>query len=111
MHSHYDVPASYIGLTLLSAYSTAIGTSYAVESNGDNIFLPVWACLCGISSSGGTTVINKIYSPLADIQDGFDLEWSDKTTGLSREKVQLERDEHGRISRQSYSNPCANCSS
>jgi len=88
----YDLPASYIGTTLLSAYSTAIGTAFKIDSgNEDFIYLPVWACLCGISSSGGTTAINKIYQPLFNIQSQFDYEWQEKTKGLSREKVTFER--------------------
>ena len=83
----YDLPPSYLGLTLLSAYSTAIGTAYKIDSGGDYLFLPVWGCLCGISSSGGTTAINKIYDPLFKIQEDLDREWSEKTKGASRDQV------------------------
>lgn len=94
LNKAYDLPPSYIGLTLLSAYSTAIGTSYKIDSgNGDYIFLPVWACLCGISSSGGTTVINKLYEPLFKIQSDFDTEWNEKTSSVSKDKwIQLKMD-------------------
>ncbi|MCW5910946.1 MAG: DUF3987 domain-containing protein [Cyclobacteriaceae bacterium] len=92
LNKGYDLPASYIGTTLLSAYSTAIGTAYKVNSgNDDFVYLPVWACLCGISSSGGTTAINKLYAPLFKIQSGFDSDWQEKTRGLSREKVNMEK--------------------
>ncbi len=71
----YDIPPSFVGTTLLSAYSTAIGTSYAVTANGkDLIYLPVWAGLVGISSSGKSLAISKIYEPLFNIQDAYDIE-------------------------------------
>jgi len=92
LNKGYDLPASYIGTTLLSAYSTAIGTAFKIDSgNGDFIYLPVWGCLCGISSSGGTVSINKIYAPLFKIQSDFDFDWQEKTKGLSRDKVNYER--------------------
>lgn len=92
LNKGYDLPVSYIGTTLLSAYSTAIGTGFRINSgNEDFIYLPVWACLCGISSSGGTTAINKLYQPLFKIQADFDYDWKEKTKGLSREKLNQER--------------------
>ncbi len=88
LNKGYDLPPSYLGLTLISAYSTAIGTAYKIDGGGnDFLFLPVWGCLCGISSSGGTTAINKIYDPLFKIQNELDHEWSEKTRGLSKDKV------------------------
>lgn len=88
LNKHYDLPASYIGLTLLSAYSTAIGTAYKVDTgNHDFIYLPVWACLCGISSSGGSVIMDKIYGPLNRIQKSFDSDWADKTRDVGREKL------------------------
>lgn len=92
LNKGYDLPTSYIGTTLLSAYSTAIGTSFKVDSgNQDFIYLPVWSCLCGISSSGGTTAINKLFAPLFKIQSNFDFDWQEKTRGLSRDKINLEK--------------------
>lgn len=92
LNKAYDLPASYIGTSLLSAYSTAIGTAFKVDSgNEDFIYLPVWGCLCGISSSGGTVSINKIYAPLFKIQSDFDHDWQEKTKGLSKDKVNYER--------------------
>jgi len=92
LNKGYDLPASYVGTTLLSAYSTAIGTSFRIDSGDtDYIYLPIWGCLCGISSSGGTTAINKLYHPLFKIQSDFDYEWKEKTKGLSREKINHER--------------------
>ncbi len=80
----YDIPPSFIGTTLLSAYSTAIGTSYVVSTNGiDCLFLVVWAGLIGISSCGKSLAIKKIYEPIFDIQDAFDVEWDKKCSGLN----------------------------
>ncbi len=88
----YDLPPSYVGLSLLSAYSTAIGTAYKVETGTrDFIFLPVWACLVGISSSGSTTALSKIYEPLQKIQNEFDKHWHHKTDALKLEDLKKEK--------------------
>lgn len=88
LEKSYDLPPSYIGLSLLSAYSTAIGTAYRIETGkNDHIFLPIWGCLCGISNSGSTTTISKILEPLMRIQSEFDKEWQNKTEGLSDDKM------------------------
>lgn len=77
---HYDIPRSFIGLTMLSAYSTAIGTSYVFSPNGDDKnYLPIWGVLNGMTSSGKTLVISKIFSQLYKIQDELDQQWSEKT--------------------------------
>lgn len=88
----YDLPPSFVGLSLLSAYSTAIGTAYKIETGTrDFIFLPVWGCLGGISNSGSTTAISKIYWPLMEIQKEFDVQWSIKTNGLLPEQIKQEK--------------------
>jgi hypothetical protein len=78
MYSKYDLPRSYIGLSMLSAYSTAIGTAYVVKSGVGEIYLPVWACLTGISSSGKSLAIGISYKPIFTIQDEFDEAWEIK---------------------------------
>lgn len=89
LNDKYDIPRSFIGLTLLSCYSTAIGTSYAVTTNGRDLFyLPVWSALVGISSSGKSLVIDQILAPLFNIQNEFDSDWDKVTTGLSPDKIQ-----------------------
>lgn len=91
INKYYDLPGSYLGLSLLSAYSTAIGTGYHVLTGPDDyIFLPVWSCLVGISSSGGSTATNKIYGPLNKMQDEYDRQWDDKTKGMSKEQREQE---------------------
>lgn len=84
----YDIPPSFIGTTLLSAYSTAIGTSYVVSTNGiDYIYLVVWAGLVGISSSGKSLAIKKIYEPLFEIQNTFDMQWENESQNLSESQL------------------------
>lgn len=88
LNKNYDIPRSFVGLSLLSAYSTAIGTSYAVTTNGrDLIYLPVWAAMVGISSSGKTIALNNAYGPLNDIQREFDHLWEEKTHGLTLDQI------------------------
>ena len=82
LHKEYDLPRSYIGLGLLCAYSTAIGTAYHLEINKiGKIFLPVWACLEGISSSGKSLVMNQVFKPLLERQDEYDREWEKSMKG------------------------------
>ena len=88
LNEYYDLPRAFIGLTMLSAYSTAIGTAYAVTTNTrDQFSLPVWGALTGISSSGKTLAIGQIFKPLVAIQKKFDEHWEEKTRGLSAEKI------------------------
>ncbi|WP_420575258.1 DUF3987 domain-containing protein [Ekhidna sp.] len=84
----YDLPRSFVGLCMLSAYSTAIGTSYIVTTNGkDGFYLPVWACLAGMSSSGKTLVFSKTFKPLLNIQSEMDNDWSNQTAGMSDSQI------------------------
>ena len=88
LNTYYDIPRSFIGLTLLSAFSTAIGTAYCVTTNRkDFIYLPIWAALTGMTSSGKSICMNKIYQALKDVQTDFDAQWKEKTNGLSAEKI------------------------
>lgn len=88
LQKHGDLPTSYIGATMLSAYSSAIGTAYSIRSGGDdNIFLPIWVALVGISSAGKSYVLSKIYKPLRQIQAEFDQQWDEVTAGLSIEQI------------------------
>ena len=50
-HIHLDIPRSYVGTTMLGAYSTAIGNGYRASSGGSQtVPLSLWLCLVGISS-------------------------------------------------------------
>jgi hypothetical protein len=84
----YDIPASFIGLSLLSCYSTSVGTAYIVTTNGRNkIYLPVWAALVGMSSSGKSIALDNIFGPLEAIQAKMDIQWEQKTSGLTLEEI------------------------
>lgn len=90
LHKYYDFHKGYIGLTLLSCYSTAIGTSYTVSTSGDDkIYLPLWGCLLGLSSSGKSLCFNKIFEPLLQLQNEIDKDWEDTTHGLSEDKTRF----------------------
>lgn len=80
----YDLPDAFVGTSLISAYSTAIGTSYTVSTNTeDSIYLPVWACLLGMSSSGKSLTYNKVFKPLQDIQNELSKKREEEINGLS----------------------------
>jgi len=84
LNKHCDIPAPFIGLSLISCYSTAIGTAYTVSTNAQNeIFLPVWACNLGLSSSGKSYILDEIYAPLNAIQQEYDRDWRIATKGVS----------------------------
>ncbi|WP_305982379.1 DUF3987 domain-containing protein [Roseivirga thermotolerans] len=99
LHNEYDLPRSFIGLTLLAAYSAAIGTCYhlRVKKIG-NIYLPIWACLEGISSSGKSLVMNQVLKPLNEKQVQFDEEAEEckNITGQYPDKLKqlVYRDSH-----------------
>ncbi len=88
LNHHYDIPRGYIGLALLSAYSTSIGTSFVVTTNRrDFMYLPIWAVPVGISSSGKSLAIDKILEPLFRIQNEFDKSWEKITQGLKNDEI------------------------
>lgn len=88
----YDIPRAYIGLAMLTCYSSAIGTSYVVSTNRrDKIYLPIWGCLVGMSSSGGSLALNQILNPLQDIQSEFDDEWDSLTAGMTPDKINQQK--------------------
>jgi hypothetical protein len=89
LHNEYDLPRSYIGLGMLSAYSSAIGSAYHVRINriGD-IYFPVWACLEGISSAGKSLVMNQIFKPLYNIQNEIEEEWFASVQGKTDDAIQ-----------------------
>lgn len=82
LHKEYDLPRSYIGLSLFSAYSTAVGSAYHVKQNKiGTMYFPVWACLEGISSAGKSLVMNQIFKPLYQIQEELEEDWFDAIEG------------------------------
>jgi hypothetical protein len=89
LHSKMDVPRAYIGLCMLTAYSTAIGTAYSVaRNNTDRMSLSVWGCMNGMSSSGKSLALNYCLGPLYEIQKDLSEEWKERTAGLTEDKKQ-----------------------
>ncbi len=88
LHREYDIPRSFIGLSMISAYSTAVGSAYHVKQNklGDNYF-PVWACLEGISSSGKSLIMNQVFKPLYKIQEELEEEWFSSIENKSADQI------------------------
>lgn len=84
----YKLPRAYVGATLLSTYSTAIGASYVASWNGSDLTpLTTWIGLVGMSSSGKTLAINKIMDPLVEIQNGYNDDYINKTSGASDDSI------------------------
>ena len=86
----YDLPRSYVGTTLLTAYSTAIGTAAAVYENEHMPnYLAVWSCLIGVSSAGKSLVNSFIMGPLFAKQAEYDRRWDEDTKFMTpAERVQ-----------------------
>ncbi len=83
IHKHYDVPTSFIGLSMLTAYSTAIGNGYwLVNKKLGSMPLTVWSCLVGMSSSGKSVIMKQIFKPLNQIQQSHSTEWEVLTSGM-----------------------------
>jgi hypothetical protein len=92
LESKYKIPDAFIGLTLLSLYSASIGTKYTVSTNKtDGIYLPIWACLLGMTSSGKSMVIGKIFKPLQNKQQDLDEAWKEDTKDMSDYEVNRQR--------------------
>lgn len=89
LHDEYNLPRSYIGLSMLTAYSSAIGTAYHIHLNklGD-IYFPIWACLEGISSAGKSLVMNQVFKPHYKIQEQIEREWFADIDNKSDEMIQ-----------------------
>lgn len=90
LHKEYDLPRSYIGLSMLSAYSSAVGSAYHIKQNKlGTMYFPVWACLEGISSSGKSLVMSQVFRPLYQIQSELDEEWITATENKSPGEIAL----------------------
>jgi hypothetical protein len=89
LHKEYDIPRSYVGLSMLSAYSSAIGTAYHIKLNklGD-IYFPIWACLEGISSAGKSLIMNQVFKPHYQIQEDIEKDWFTKIENKTDDAIQ-----------------------
>lgn len=73
--NEYNLPDSYVGLGLLTAYSTAVGTGYHIDTGKlGNIYFPIWAACEGNSSSGKSLTSKLIFRPLRNIQKEWNAE-------------------------------------
>jgi hypothetical protein len=80
----FDMPRSYVGTSLLTAYSTAIGTAAAVFENDEmpNYF-GIWSCLVGVSSAGKSLANTLIFRPIYETQKEYDKAWNAAVSGLT----------------------------
>jgi hypothetical protein len=87
IHDHYDVPRSFIGLSMLTAYSTAIGNGYYLTNKKlGSMPLAIWGAIVGISSSGKSLAMSQIFSPLEKIQEDFSADWEANGEQLKEEE-------------------------
>lgn len=75
VHQHMDIPRAFLGLSMLSSYSSAIGTGYAIKRTAGNMYMSMWSCFHGMTSSGKSVALDFCYEPLRQIQQGFDHEY------------------------------------
>lgn len=88
LYQKYDIPRSYVGLSMLLSYSSAIGTAYAVTRNGsDRLYMSMWGCMNGMSSSGKSFALDTCLKPLNDLQDQFDEQYENARKGLTDDKI------------------------
>ncbi len=88
----YDIPKSYVGLSILSGLSSAIGTSYVITSNStDYVHLPVWGILVGISSGGKSLMQTIAFQPHQKIQEQLDIDWDRLVADMGDDMRQRER--------------------
>lgn len=80
----YDMPRSYVGLSMIMAYSTAIGTAAAVYENEEMPnYLGAWGCLIGVSSAGKSLCNAFVFRPIFEKQNQFDKAWDAEVEGLT----------------------------
>jgi hypothetical protein len=90
LHKEYDLPRSYIGLAIISAISSSVGSSYHIKQNKlGTMYFPVWACLEGISSAGKSLVMSQVFRPLYQIQSELDEEWLIATEGKTPGEIAM----------------------
>lgn len=87
VHTHYDIPRSFIGLSMLTAYSTAVGNAYWITNKKlGSMPLNIWASIVGMSSSGKSVIMKQIFKPLFDIQQQFSDDWEAQTQDMNDEQ-------------------------
>jgi hypothetical protein len=102
LECNYNIPRSFIGLSLLTSLSSAIGGAVMVSTNGKDRFpLTFYSALVGMTSSAKSLTLDKTFSALVNIQGEFNEEWKEKTKDLkpmeiehTRMKTLMYRDSH-----------------
>jgi hypothetical protein len=94
MKEKLDIPTSFIGSTLLTTFSTAIGTSLHVKTALGPTYLSVWTCLVGISSSGKSIASSELFRPLYKIQKKLDTHREEQESWMNeddKEKAKIKQ--------------------
>lgn len=95
IHKEYTIPKSFIGLGLLTAYSSAIGNSYWMQNNKlGNTPSIVWGCTVGISSSGKSILLKQLMQPHFKIQENLSAQWAEMVSGVpdsKREHIRMQK--------------------
>jgi hypothetical protein len=85
MMDKLDAPPSFVGSTLLTTFSTAIGTSIHVKTALGPTHLSIWSCLVGISSSGKSIASNELFKPIYEIQKDLDTQREDQELRMNED--------------------------
>lgn len=100
IHTHMDIPRSYIGLNMLSVYSSAIGTAYAVRRGGRDMYMSMWSCMHGMTSSGKTVPFQICYKPLQEIQKDYDQTYLEQERDREMNRERMEVTAEGELQKQ-----------
>lgn len=85
---NYDIDRGFIGLGLLTSFSTAIGTAFCVSTNGKKpIYLSMWGITVGMTSSGKSLNLDLCFAPHFVQQTLYDIDWKEKTEGKSEQQI------------------------
>jgi Protein of unknown function (DUF3987) len=86
LNKNYNIPRAFIGSAMISALSTAIGTAYVCGNNEANCrCMSTWICLTGLSSSGKSLGMNKVFAPLQAKEEELTQDWEAKTGAMGAE--------------------------
>lgn len=89
LEKSYNIPRSFIGISLLTAYSSAIGNSFMVTTNGQDKFpLTFYSGIVGMTSSAKSLVLKKTFSEHFKIQEEFDEAWTEETKDMKYTEIE-----------------------
>ncbi|WP_128544065.1 DUF3987 domain-containing protein [Larkinella soli] len=88
---------AFIGMSMLQAASSAIGSSLRARMGDWEVCLSMWGCSVGISSSGKSMIQGVLLRPLNKIQDEYNEEYFEQLRQREREFYRsLDETESGR---------------